>query len=375
MRIVILMARYSPWSQQTAAALASLGHEIHLFDFRSGPDVSLANPHVSGIMEDYETFMANGLSLHLVDAPSIGRGRHIWAARPLRKLAHDVKADVVLTLYGGGLALTAYLSAFRPYCVYVVGSDVLKAGRIERRINRRTLTRAARVFANGEYLASKVMEQAPRAAATVLLLGVDPTMFEQATPPAGPVQLLCTRGFQPVYNNAAIIRALARIPPSQGEFRVVFTSGGELLDECRVLADRLLPAAIRDRVQFLGGVSYDHLRRELRRSHVIVSMSRSDGTATSTLEGMASGLYPVLSEIPQNRALIQPGESVGALVPLDDDAALAHTLADVICHAPARAKAARQNRRFIARLADARINRGILARELEAAAQTRTGIH
>lgn len=363
------MARFSPWSQQIADSIGSFGHDVHVLDFRHTHDDSLANPALEANRKDYARFASAGCRIHLVDAPVAGRLRHLWMARALRQLVQHEQADVVLTLYGGGLALAAYLSGVRPYCVYVVGSDVLTVGRVGRRINCQTFTRAARVFANGEYLSRRAQEQAPHAAVTSLLIGVDRTQFQQTSPPHEFVQIICTRGFQPVYNNEAIIRAIARIPDDAGNFRVVFTSGGGTLAACRELADRIVPAGGRSRLCFLGGVSHSRLREELARSHAIISVSRSDGTATSVLEGMASGLYPILSDIPQNRALIRPGESIGTLVPLDDEAALVNALVDVARHAAVRVDAARQNRQFIAARADGRVNRRILASELEAVAQ------
>jgi len=368
MRIIVVMTRFSPWAQPIALALQSRGHDVHVFDFHNDLDDGHVSPDIPGVLADYEKFISQMAGIHIVDSPRLGRGIYLWAAPVLRRLARNVRADMILTLYGGGFALMAYVSGFRPYCVYVVGSDVLRVGRLERGINRITLTCAARVFANGEYLASRAHEQAPGAIVMPLLLGVDPTKFEPATPAAGAVQFVCTRFFAPVYNNAAIIRAVAKIPEDTRPFRVVFTSRGELLHDCRSLADRLLPAAIRDRVQFLGGVSYERLLQELRRSHAFLSFSRSDGTATSILEGMASGLYPILSDIPQNRALIKQGQSVGILVRLDDDAALVDALIDVVRHAPERAEAARQNRHFIASVANRNVNGRILAQEIEAAA-------
>jgi glycosyltransferase involved in cell wall biosynthesis len=375
MRIVVFMARFSPWSQNVAATLASQGHDVHVFDFRHSPDQSLSSPDVPGILADYEKFASVCPGVHLVDAPAVGRARYLWAAPRLRKVSRKVCADVILTLYGGGLALSAWASGFRPYCIYLVGSDVLKAGRLGRRINHTTFTRAARVFANGEYLAAQAIEQAPEATVMPLLIGVDPLVFEQAAPGPGAVQFICTRGFQPVYNNEAIIRAIAKIPPEAGEFRVVFTSGGALLDSCRALADRIVPAPQRGWVHFLGGVSYERLLQELRRSHAILSLSRSDGTATSVLEGMASGLYPILSDIPQNRALIRPGESVGSLVPLDNAPALVDALGDVVRNASTRAKAAQVNRHFVANAANARTNRTVLAGELARVAGNHSGRH
>jgi glycosyltransferase involved in cell wall biosynthesis len=368
MRILILMARFSAWSQQIALGLSEQGYEVHIVDFRENADAALAKSS-DGIRDDYEKFTRRVASIHLMGTPPIGKARFLWAAPQLRRLASRTRAQLILTLYGGGFALTAYASGFRPYCLYIVGSDVLGAGRISRRVNRTTLTNAARVFVNGEFLAARTKEQAPRATVMPLLIGVDPRQFEEAAPVSDTVQFVCTRGFgAALYNNDAIIKAIAKMPLSTPDFRVVFTSGGPQLDQCRALADRILSPSIRAQIQFLGGVSYQRLLAELRRSHALLSFAKSDGTATSVLEGMASGLYPILSDIPQNRALIRPGESVGTLVELDDEQGLADVLVDVVQHPQTYVERGRQNRRFIETVASAVVNRSILAREMTCAA-------
>jgi glycosyltransferase involved in cell wall biosynthesis len=66
--------------------------------------------------------------------------------------------------------------------------------------------------------------------------------------------------------------------------------------------------------------------RELLAAHTdYVSVSRSDSTSQSLLEGMAAGLLPVVSDIPGNREWVMHRES-GLLVPTGDAEALAAAL-------------------------------------------------
>ena len=226
-----------------------------------------------------------------------------------------------------------YLSGVRPYAVYVVGSEILSASAVVRRITGTVLGSAAVVFANGDYLAAKAREQAPAANILPLLIGVDVGRFPIARFDTNPIQLVCTRGFEPVYNNEAIVRAAGRLAVDVPDFRLVFVSGGSTLARTMALADRVLSPARRAKVEFLGGVAYSQVIETLARSQVFLSMSRSDGTATSLLEAMACGLFPIVSDIPQNRPLVRPAAKNGLLVPLDDDKALTsamtHALTDV----------------------------------------------
>lgn len=365
MKILICMAHLSPWSRPAAATLQSLGHEVHVFDFADVSENGYVSRKIAGIVSDFDAFRSEVSGIHLVPAPAENQLRYVLYARRFRRLAETLGVDLVLTLYGGGFALMAYLSGFRPYSVFVVGSDVLQTSGLTRRINRRTLARASQVFANGEYLAARAREQAPTARIRPLLIGIDTRLFHPSATPPVPVRFFCSRGFEDVYNNESILRALSRLPADSPDFRVVFPSGGPGLPGATALADATLTPDMRRRVEFWGGASHAQMVEGLHGSHAYVSMSRSDGTSASLLEGLACGLYPILSDIPANREWIFPEKGNGALVPLDDDDALARAILSVLRDPVACAASSEFNRTQVRERADAKTNRRLLARALE----------
>jgi len=353
-----------------AQELQSLGHEVHVFDFakrNAHAYVGVGNPRIAA---DIERLKSGISGFHLLNSPVSSEFKYVMGAPELRRVAREVRADTVMALYGGGFGLMAYLSGVRPYGVYVVGSDVLKAGSMRRVINGIVLGHAAKVFANGEYLAEQTRLQAPNADIIELLIGVDVEAFKVSSFPEGPFQFICSRGFTPIYNNEAIIEAIARFPEDTPDFRMVFVSGGPGLNDAKALADNLLPPKMRERVIFWGGVSYDELTSGLSSSHAFVSMSRSDGTATSLLEAMATGLYPILSDIPQNRPWVSKDLKNGTLVPLDDADLLAGAMLDVLRDRQSCVRLAEVNRGVIEERANARVNRRELARHLVEAVES-----
>lgn len=371
MRVLLCMAQGCPWSNSIAASLAGMGHEVHAFDFahvKAGGFVSTRSEAVAGDLAEYRRAIA---SLRLQPSMVTGDLRYVLAAPGFRRYVRRLQPDVVVALGGGGYGLMIYLSGIRPYVSYVVGSEVLLASPLKRRLNRLVLGAAAGVLANGEYLAAKAREQAPGADVRSLLIGVDVEKFPLARFDRRPVQLVCNRGFAPVYNNEAIVRALARLGTDVPDFRMVFVSGGVGLPAAVALADRLLPAPVRARVTFLGGVPYQQVVRTLAESQLFLSMSRSDGTATALLEAMACGLFPIVSDIPQNRPLVDGQGGRGVLVPLDDDDALARAIGASLRDIESCGRWAADNRRVVEQVADAGRNRRMLADHLARAAQAR----
>ncbi len=241
----------------------------------------------------------------------------------------------------------AYLSGFRPYAVCTVGSDILRTRGLNQKMVKLALSSASVVFANGCHLAKKTQELSPSANVIPLLLGVNPTHYKLGNPPATPIHVFSNRWFLPVYNNEALIRGLAEIPQPSFDFEVVFASMGPLLEESRALANSILPSGIREKVHFLDGISDEQMRERLENSHVYVSQSRSDGTSTALLEALLSGLFPVLSDIPQNREWIDPQRKNGLLVPLDNPEALGKALYQAMTDPELRRNAVEYNRNLV----------------------------
>lgn len=365
MKIVVVMALASPWSRNIAAALYQLGHEVHVVDFGEAP--SSAAYLAASDKEQSEAIAAlraRGVVLHHIDPRWKSRLRYLTGAPALARIARDVRADVVLTLYGGGFATLALASMIRPYAVYVVGSDVLEARGIGRRLTRFALGRAACVFANGGFLARRTRELAPRADVRELCIGVKVDEFMPADQSVAASRIVCTRGFLPVYNNGYLIEGLAARAPDSPPVQVAFVSKGPELEAVRSLADRALTPAQRAAVEFLGGVGEDRLRHELRGSQIYVSLSTSDGTSVSLLEALATGLFPILSDIPQNREWISADAANGLLVPLDNPKALAEAIDTASRDRALRLNAASYNRRLVRERADATRNLSLLAQQL-----------
>jgi glycosyltransferase involved in cell wall biosynthesis len=258
-------------------------------------------------------------------------------------------------------------SGIRPYAVFLGGGDILRVSGIQKMMSRFALDRAAVAFANGKYFGERAKAFAPNASIHPIYLGVDPDRFVPGTPPSSPVVILCTRGFAPVYNNGYLIEALALLPDTLPDFRVVFTSTGESLNETRALADRILTPAVRQRVHFLNGVTDEGMLDNLRSAHIYTSLARYDGTSISLLEALSCGVFPILSDIPQNSEWIDPHVRNGMLVPLDKPDAYARVLEEAIVNSSHRKAVAPFNRRLILERADGRKTMAHVASLLEAA--------
>ena len=79
------------------------------------------------------------------------------------------------------------------------------------------------------------------------------------------------------------------------------------------------------RVHLLGRVSHEHVEQLMRAADLFVLGSHREGSSFSLIEAMATGLFPVVTDIPSLRALTGAGKA-GALWRCGDAISLTHAL-------------------------------------------------
>jgi len=367
MRIAILMSLGVSWAREAALRFSELGHEVHAIDFDAEVMGNYLRARDDLYSDAIERLRAVVGGIHTIPGNDVSQWRYLRYARRFRNVCDSIHPNVLLSLWGGGFATMSYVSGVRPYAVYVCGGDILRVSGVQKAVSRHALARAAAVFANGNHFGEKAKAFAPTAKVHTAYLGVDPEKFVPGAPKPEPVVIVCTRGFLPVYNNSYLVEAVSMLPETLPDFRVVFTSAGESLNETRSLADRILSPAIRRKVEFLNGVTDEALLEYLRSAHIYTSISRYDGTSISLLEALSCGLFPVLSDIPPNREWIDEEAANGILVPLDRPAEYARALEGAILSASWRGRAAPINRQLILDRADGRKTMAFVASTLERA--------
>jgi glycosyltransferase involved in cell wall biosynthesis len=147
---------------------------------------------------------------------------------------------------------------------------------------------------------------------------IDLSQFEfRSRDPLRP-RLLSTRNFEPLYNVACTLRAFARIQARYPEASLTVVGSGS--------QERTLHALAADlrlqHVTFSGLVAASEMHRYYADADLYVQSSSVDNMPLSVLEAFASGLPVVATRVGGVPAILTDGVH-GALVPDDDDAAMA----------------------------------------------------
>ena len=330
------------------------GHDVHFIAMSPSPERGVPTYNV-GFGQRY--------------SETEGKWKYPISMLRARRLIKKLKPDIVHAHYATSCGLTALVCGFHPTVVTAHGSD-LTAGiksRIWRPLLRRIFT-----FADCVNTVSKDLENmalslniAPEKI-EILTLGIDTDKFaftdRAKRQPYEPLRLVCTRRLESVFDHDTIIGALALLKKKGIEFRMTFIGDGSLRDSLKQYPENV---GLNGRVSFTGKVPNDELPEILAQHDVYLSASLWDGTSLSLLEAMASGLFPVVSDIKANAALLRPNVD-GLLHKVGDANDLARCLTQLHEHPQLTDGAARRNRLKVIESADRKKNMKRLERIFEA---------
>ena len=183
-----------------------------------------------------------------------------------------------------------------------------------------TLQRAALVTADSADALAEIRRHGTPARCEEILWGADTERFRPGVPAAG-FGIASLRSWEPNYQIDTLLRALAqfRTERPQAGAALQLLGGGPDEPALRALAATL---GLGESVRFTGRVDDAGLVAALQRARVSVSVPRSDATSVSLLESMACGLPVIASDLPANRAWVDPALTV----PAGDPQALAAAL-------------------------------------------------
>ena len=232
-----------------------------------------------------------------------------------------------------------------PLVITAHGSDILSLpGRsvFLKRIAIFTLRRADRIIAVSERIRDVISSWGiPQGKIVCLPIGIDESCYL----PDGEREnlVISIRNLNPVYNVETLVRAVGEVVEHFPEARFLIVGDGTERERLEALAARL---GVANSVDFRGRVPREEIPRILSCGKVYVSTSLSDGTSVSLLEALASGIFPVVSDIPANTQWITNGEN-GYLFPRREPHLLAQKIVLALKDDTLRRSAREKNRHLI----------------------------
>lgn len=183
------------------------------------------------------------------------------------------------------------------------------------------------------------------------------------------ILFLCTRSFETLYGVDHIIRAFGLMTKKRNDLRLFLMGDGTQRDKLIKLTSDL---GLKDKIYFAGRKTNDELPPYYAACDFYLSASHSDGSSVSLMEALASGLPPIVSDIPANREWIKHGEN-GWLFVKGDENGLAE-LAISLLENPMLVQKVRENARKTAeKRADWNVNKMELKRLYDSTTHVENG--
>jgi glycosyltransferase involved in cell wall biosynthesis len=291
-----------------------------------------------------------------------------FVRRAIRRIAPDLVLGYRIPSYG----VLAFLSGFRPVVLVAQSETELwpPALELKRFLLGRIVPRAALVQVWAPSMEPSLIALGARPERMLCLpRGIDVDLFspgrdlrtqpfarggspsENPAPPiepsvpkqvSGPIQMIVTRTLHEDYNHWHILRAMAQLRAEGLETRLDVVGDGPLRAEIEAEAARVVPGA----VTFHGRTPHAALPALLRRADLYLSTPITEGLSASLVEAMGCGAFPIVTDHPGNRQLVEDGKN-GRLVPVGDVPALVRAIRAAWEAPGLRADAAVRNRAYV----------------------------
>jgi glycosyltransferase involved in cell wall biosynthesis len=335
------------------------GHDVHAISYYAprgpidGVTLHVLRPGAAGS----GTASANGGASRIAGRLPRGVMRIAHALRYQRaglgRVVRAIAPDVLHAHFVVEHGFYGALAGFQPYVVTAWGSDVLVEPRgdpITKLIARWTMRRANLLTSNNRYMAERMIALgAPPRKVEVITLGADRYFLDahdasvnvRAADAKRAPCIISTRAHEPLYNIGEIIDAYGRASRVHGDARLVIAHGGS---QTVALQRPAMDAG--GRIEFTGVLDRAAFRDALTQAEVFVSVPSSDGTSVALLQAMAAGCFPIVSDLPTQRELVEDGVN-GFRVPLHRPEILAERIGRALDDPALRRAAAERNRALV----------------------------
>ena len=285
-------------------------------------------------------------------------------AHKFKSILNKIKPDIIHAFFLTHCGYVAARAGAHPLMASALGSDVLyhpKRSFLHLMFLKYVLGRADVITSDAETCSKAMMSYGANGNRIITLpFGID--LEKYTVPEEGvkePATILSSRSLEPLYNIHLILDAMALVVAEIPEAKIYIAGKGSRRAGLEKKTEEL---GIQSSVIFLDHLDDRKMAEYYKMASVFVSVPSSDATAQSLLEAMASGCFPVVSDLPANREWIKNGGN-GFVIPALDPSVLANSILIALKNPELRNRARGINIELIRAKADMNINMGIFASE------------
>jgi glycosyltransferase involved in cell wall biosynthesis len=217
------------------------------------------------------------------------------------------------------------------------------SGFYKRILQRIVYSKVDLIHAWGEVMVPAMIESnADPKKIMILPKGIDLTNYVMVEK-KNPTLAIVTRSFTEVYHHEDILDAMALLARHGWTLHLIMVGDGILGDQLKRKTKEL---NLMDQVTFTGRIPNHELPAWLSKASIYLSVPETEGVSASLFEAMATGCFPIVTDLPGTRAFIRNGEN-GFLVPVSSPIEIATALTTYLENTEVFKEAVKANRLFI----------------------------
>ena len=277
----------------------------------------------------------------------------------VRRVIRVFKPDILIGYRTTSYGFIGAFSGFYPLVIAAQGeSDVWPPGHwsnfFTSKMARMAIKRAALIHAWGAHMARSLFTLGADQSKVLIShrgIRIDNFRYHKPFQENSRATFICTRSLFPEYHHDLILNTLKALEDHfvDIEFLLVIVGNGNLKN---ALVEYAKQINIHSEIIWTGRIPPERISDWLGKSDVYISLPDTEGVSSSLLEAMASGCYPIVTDLPANREWIKDSLN-GRLVSLDKDC-IVEVCKEVIQNRFNLNAEMEENRRVIERLADAK---------------------
>jgi len=298
---------------------------------------------------------------------------YCFAIFKVKKIIQTEHPDMVIAERTTSYGFLAAISGVKPFAVAQQGVTDLWPETsllfpIKKRIQNYAFKKANLIHAWGKVMTFSMQKaQVDMAKVMVLPKGINLDVFsyipKQAT---DKINAIVTRSLAAEYRHDTILKAFAMLHEKGFDFSLLIIGDGIQLESLKELTKQL---HIENKVTFTGRIPNHQLPGLLQQSNYYISMPITEGVSASLFEAMATGCYPLVTDIMGNQNWIEHRVN-GQLITVDDYKMLTEELIWAIENPVHRNEAVKNNRKFVEENANYAINMKLIAERYHALINT-----
>lgn len=269
----------------------------------------------------------------------------------IKKIINDVRPDMIIAERVTSYGFLAVLTGFS--CIAVAQQGITDAyptdsvlTPFKNLIQKFVFRKATLLHAWGAVMVPNMLANgAGNEKILVLPKGIDLRKFnfKPESKKWDKIRAVVTRSLYPEYGHEIIIKAFKKLRDNNIDFELVIIGEGILKQKLERMVREL---DLNQQIRFTGRINNSDLPDHLNAANIYISMPVTEGVSASLFEAMATGCYPIVSDIPGNQSWLKD-EKNGCLIPINDIDALAASLIDCAAKLPVLKDTVQNNRDFI----------------------------